>query len=98
MSPAGAQAVRRRPRSFPIDILAVSDALNLDDMRIAEHFINDAIIPGADSISARGTGELLGAVGQRVIGELSDGGYNASHFLTRQTANVFPGRVAPLNC
>lgn len=46
-------------RSFSIDVLPVPDSLNLDDVRIAENFVDDAIISDADSVSALSAGEFL---------------------------------------
>ena len=95
---SGTCSRRRQPlRSFPICVFSVSDSLNLDDVGIAEYLVDDAVIPDADSASALGTRELLRTVRERIIRELADGGYDACHLVTRQTANVLPGGVAPLN-
>ena len=48
-----------QPRSFSIDILAVSDALDLNDPGIAEDFVHDTVISDAEAIGALGTSELM---------------------------------------
>ena len=37
-------------RLFAIDILAVSDALNLHNLRVAEYLVNNAAISDADAM------------------------------------------------
>ena len=73
------------------------DALNLHDPGIAEDFVNHPIISDADAIRALGTGELMRTVRQRVFRQFAHGLDDAGHLLTRQTADVLPRGVAPLD-
>lgn len=48
------------------------NALNLDDVRLRENLVDDAVIADANPICALGAGKLLRAVRPRVGGKLTD--------------------------
>ena len=82
--------------SFSIDVPSVSDSLNFDDLRFAENLVDDAIISNPDAVGALRTGKFLHTVRERIFCELSDRLDHARNLMTRETADVFLGGVAPL--
>jgi hypothetical protein len=82
-------------RSFTIDVLPMSDSLNLNNVRVAEDFLDDAIISNSDSVGALRS-EFLRAVRKRVVRELSDGLDDAYNFVTRGCSKVESARAQAL--
>ena len=85
-SPVGECPLGGWGRSRPIDILAVSDTLNLNDLPFSQYLIDDTVVANADAIGVFRASQLLGAVRARLFGKLLDSRDNPSDFLLWELA------------
>jgi len=80
---------RLKFNSLPINILAVTNSLNFDDLLSGNDFIHEPVVADAYSIGVLSSRKLLAARWKWISGKTFGGGDDSWQFLPRELAQVF---------